>query len=887
MFHMVYTFTRTFLFLLFVGLAHHAHAQIGIGTDRPHSSSVVEVDSRTQGVLFPRMQESQKDAIANPPIGLLIYQIDGSPPGFYYYSGPVHGWLIYSQVGDPLPPVLARDAILEANIKNSSVSNDKIASATITGANIDGDAIVQGKFLSNTIEGNKIGDGEITLEKLAQSGANDGDVFRWDKTNDVWKPGSLPQGLDYSGLWDPSTNTPTLINGSGVNGDFYIVSTPGTHTFTFPIDFDAGDWVLYSNNEWIQIESQAPVQSVFGRNGSIKPEAADYNWAQIDMTNATINDISDVDLSTSPSQDQVLVWNNTTSTFVPGYEAGHPNNKIDGSGIENNAVTLAKVKAKSITTDKINQRTITSAQVENNVVTADNLLGGITLSKFSTASLSDGDAYVWSETKSEWVRQNISGGVNFQGLWDQTNNAPTLSDGDAGVSPGDYYTVSNVTLGAGGSAATFDFGSGNVSLVEGDWVIYSAGRWNRISNNSQVVSMFGRVGNVVPRSGDYGWVHIDKGGSSIDDLLDVVISPSISAGHVLSYDGTSFSWLSGQEIGSSVKPIDSLGLALQSVTGRHIASNSITAVKIARDVADETKIADMTLKVAKFEDKSITGNKLATNSISTANIFPNSINSLALQNKSIDTIHLKDDAIETNKIALKTLTADKFVNGSFSSSQIADKAISGDKVKDNEISANKLINTSLTSQKVALKTLTRDKFTTATGANILVVNNLIKDEGIEGKDFLDNSIESNRIKANSVDSTVIALGGLGRRNIVNAAITSPKIKEKAVTGAKIDLKAVLGADITANAIEATHIKDNVIDGRALETDVIISDTNQGSPNGNSQLEVQSTTKGMLLPKMTTAQRTAFVLGAGDAAMMVFDTDLDKIFIWNGTSWTSK
>jgi hypothetical protein len=59
---------------------------VGIGTLSPNASSLLEVSSITKGVLVPRMTQTQRDAIASPATGLLIFQTDKTP-GFYYYSG--------------------------------------------------------------------------------------------------------------------------------------------------------------------------------------------------------------------------------------------------------------------------------------------------------------------------------------------------------------------------------------------------------------------------------------------------------------------------------------------------------------------------------------------------------------------------------------------------------------------------------------------------------------------------------------------------------------------------------------------------------------------------------------------------------------------------------
>lgn len=53
-------------------------------------------------------------------------------------------------------------------------------------------------------------------------------------------------------------------------------------------------------------------------------------------------------------------------------------------------------------------------------------------------------------------------------------------------------------------------------------------------------------------------------------------------------------------------------------------------------------------------------------------------------------------------------------------------------------------------------------------------------------------------------------------------------------------------------------------------------------NASAALEVESTTQGFLLPRMTTAQRTAIATPA--AGLQVYDTDLNAVWLYNGTAW---
>ncbi len=48
-------------------------AQVGIGTTTPNANAALDVSSTSQGMLFPRMTSTQRDAISNPAKGLTIY----------------------------------------------------------------------------------------------------------------------------------------------------------------------------------------------------------------------------------------------------------------------------------------------------------------------------------------------------------------------------------------------------------------------------------------------------------------------------------------------------------------------------------------------------------------------------------------------------------------------------------------------------------------------------------------------------------------------------------------------------------------------------------------------------------------------------------------------
>jgi len=61
--------------------------------------------------------------------------------------------------------------------------------------------------------------------------------------------------LNYKGTWNASTNTPTLADGTGAKGDYYVTSTAGTQTFGgLQLFFGIGDWIAYNGAVWQRVE---------------------------------------------------------------------------------------------------------------------------------------------------------------------------------------------------------------------------------------------------------------------------------------------------------------------------------------------------------------------------------------------------------------------------------------------------------------------------------------------------------------------------------------------------------------------------------------------------------------------------------------------------------
>ena len=63
-------------------------------------------------------------------------------------------------------------------------------------------------------------------------------------------------------------------------------------------------------------------------------------------------------------------------------------------------------------------------------------------------------------------------------------------------------------------------------------------------------------------------------------------------------------------------------------------------------------------------------------------------------------------------------------------------------------------------------------------------------------------------------------------------------------------------------------------------------TDGSPPNSKAEVDISSTTMGLLIPRLTTAQRNTLetTLTAGEKGLWVYDTDLNKFFFFNGSSF---
>lgn len=209
--------------------------EVGIGTATPAASAILDLTSTSKGILIPRMTAAQKNAIASPSTGLLLFQTD-APAGFYYYNGSA--WL---------------------NIANLGTSNRYIPYSSNFAF------YTTGQSLTSAASGNNIDLTGSDLEIIVPSGfSSNRIVLNWDTWGDLSTTntahGSLRYAISQSGA-ATSTYYSVAMNGwatiatgsmrfaTPVSYILYDLA-PGTYTFKLRISREGESGTINSINNY-------------------------------------------------------------------------------------------------------------------------------------------------------------------------------------------------------------------------------------------------------------------------------------------------------------------------------------------------------------------------------------------------------------------------------------------------------------------------------------------------------------------------------------------------------------------------------------------------------------------------------------------------------------
>jgi hypothetical protein len=153
----------------------------------------------------------------------------------------------------------------------------------------------------------------------------------------------------------------------------------------------------------------------------------------------------------------------------------------------------------------------------------------------------------------------------------------------------------------------------------------------------------------------------------------------------------------------------------------------------------------------------------------------------------------------------------------------------------------------------------------------------LQDGLITASKIANGQITEEKVANSAITSSKIADGEVTESKLANNAITSSKIADGEVTESKLANNAITSSKIADGEVTESKLANNVVD--KLIPDVSGQDGKYLSTNGTSiSWEVLEVVPEIL----TTAERLA--LSNTSFGKLVFDTNINKLFIYNGTVW---
>jgi hypothetical protein len=127
--------------------------------------------------------------------------------------------------------------------------------------------------------------------------------------------------LEYKGLWNAATNTPTLVSSVGTQGDYYVVSVAGTTNLDGVTTWDEGDWAIFNGSVWQLFQGgQDGVFATLTVSGEI---AANGGIA-----------LGDNDKATFGASDDLQIYHDGSNSYIADAGTGLLQLRTNGTRIE-------------------------------------------------------------------------------------------------------------------------------------------------------------------------------------------------------------------------------------------------------------------------------------------------------------------------------------------------------------------------------------------------------------------------------------------------------------------------------------------------------------------------------------------------------------------------
>lgn len=198
-----------------------------------------------------------------------------------------------------------------------SLAASKITSGTFADARISESSVTQHEAGISITESqiSDFGTYQVTSEKGAANGYAPLDSGA--KLDASYLPDSILGQVEYQGTWAADTNTAAIPAASSSNKGHYYITTGSVasgHGYSNvpDVDFQAGDWIISDGTSWTKVDNSDVVTTVFGRNGNIVANAADYALYYASLTGSYANPAWITSLAATKITGQVAIANGGT-----------------------------------------------------------------------------------------------------------------------------------------------------------------------------------------------------------------------------------------------------------------------------------------------------------------------------------------------------------------------------------------------------------------------------------------------------------------------------------------------------------------------------------------------------------------------------------------------
>jgi len=247
---------KRYVLLVMILVQMQNYAQMGISANgsAPDTSAMLDVNSTTSGLLIPRMQAVERDAISSPATGLIVYVKDDN--SFYYFDGTSwvqlavsgNAWLLTGNAGTNTSQFLGTTDNMPLVMKTNNVERVRIKENGVIGIN----SVPNDDYLLSVIGNTYTRIGSFIGER---TNSNDVGVYGDVSVSDYYGTGGYFKG-GYKGVL--GTVSPTgsnyyygvsgIVNGgTGVNyGVYSNVSGDGTNLgYTSIVNGTGTDYGFY------------------------------------------------------------------------------------------------------------------------------------------------------------------------------------------------------------------------------------------------------------------------------------------------------------------------------------------------------------------------------------------------------------------------------------------------------------------------------------------------------------------------------------------------------------------------------------------------------------------------------------------------------------------